>query len=1738
MFSVHDLNPLCRSPPFLTDNSNQDYLQLNGLSPMPQQNTTGSDAFLGQNTSIPDSNNLDRDSATITNYYKFANITDVVCCFYHVFTDSSNLQLQTVPTLLQRVHGYDLLLKSKLLSEHGIKNIVTYVSKREICIYQIRTTKKEDGSTTIPDMQQAEGSKSNDHPEIRYLKNAIDQIVVKHHLNLKFLSSSVFDSEIIFQNSASTSQTPKKRPIGIVYLSFLRAVKCYIIHQLSSWHRLFQGSKHALSLDMVPFGNQMLTTSTIHTTIASGPSGPERKKSLGSYSILQVNPSMNKSSDLLVNFSASKKMFYKLSDYLTIHCSNDPSLLDKMDFAVYMCPSGVQCSFAVEGSFSKSICDEPSSIGSFASLLKAYSNIDIIKDISIQPNEARKWIRLVPNLGHVNGLTQDISRFTEQVSSAGRFIMWPLELCFILFPMESKASSSFDIPSICDPWNLTDKLLNICQKNGGKPKMDVRSARRESRVKKNMRDDIAARTTSSVKSITKPSEPRSPVKISAAPEGSADNMQSPSETESRNNLPSVVFNQQNKNDDDDPPLNNNKNVNMDGDDDNGNDENMSDLFGDDDSDDLKDTELANDEELMQKKSNKNCDNTDEANDEVDKHTDTSSIHLLSARTSPLYEDPGAPRPISMQIFATPSTSESIPESEDNSTGSKSSGEFQKSVFAPLSFNPQIRKDIDSKYSSGGKYFVKSSENSTQGTTSEKTKPKFPVGTEADVECSDSEDDKSGSSNEDSEDTGFSSSNEVAEDSEDEIEDKDHDENGSKGESDAVSSAGSDEESEASEVEEDSYQTSTSIHNMDTKQSVGVQASSLLSSPVTPHSAIFEKSGKEMESWMFWILRGPSVVSIPPHFLPSTNTLKVSKGELETILPVLEDFILFSQKDLRSADLSSLIQHRSTPSMPDFDVDFVLQKVFPGVRKTPLVDLLKEPEDATNDPKLKSETAYECLFGENPPYEKKESPSKIFEHSDNHEFDDPSFSTATPSEQQHSQQLSPNFLPSIEPGTKESEVVSNKLFRIPSTFVSVKRLGKKLKLNETALLFWKQLGLDIARHKKNFEILVVMPQSDNGYYVHEVNQLIDSLVQEYSTRGLGTILKCRGSGMVTIRSEKSTEESYWSQVQKVLLGMIPSLKEDISLQQLKEGKDVHPRNLLLLFATPYNNVSSLIRMGHICATFKLALSTEAKSEHESEDQKRRKVSSQERYRPAIPNIFYKVVSFTTFYSNAQLRYDFQSLDYMGQLAFQLYSICPESTIFEEKSSFFNIAQPFKAHLDFEMTKSSVAEDLVNDDFCLHVCYERSIDKRWCVVSWTDQYGDFNYLKSWYISEDSAYKSFSSVAESVFSISLQFMERYGHKGSIILARLNDILPDDELSAWKKISLQHRDIKLVVLTVETESSSLILSNYRLPSALKSKRCVNPQNMSDLQKGSTLSSGLGIISSASLTPNIEVNSVVSPSFGTSSNIALASTAGTNSRLTPGSRQGLDSAPSYDLSSPMDYSQVHSLKSQLGLVDSSLSAAGTPNVDASTSVEVTGGSGSLFDDPVLIDRQGECYGIIFPTSQPLAHQQIRLPLQTGFLIGTGNGVAKNKTLEVNLLSCPSNVDSVGLLKKLLIQYKCLSVFSIYYCLFPAVRLCGNVESGDSGVLNNSIDIRNENYSSPERRDLDSSEFNTGVDAKKAAGKNIRYHEFCKLQKQQQKLCLSKVSADRFLYDEHPVIPPHITAVREMLDFLVHIKIE
>lgn len=124
---------------------------------------------------------------------------------------------------------------------------------------------------------------------------------------------------------------------------------------------------------------------------------------------------------------------------------------------------------------------------------------------------------------------------------------------------------------------------------------------------------------------------------------------------------------------------------------------------------------------------------------------------------------------------------------------------------------------------------------------------------------------------------------------------------------------------------------------------------------------------------------------------------------------------------------------------------------------------------------------------------------------------------------------------------------------------------------------------------------------------------------------------------------------------------------------------------------------------------------------------------------------------------------------------------------------------------------------NDDIFLHVAYERSIDKNWFSAAWSDAFGDVNYIKSWFClgngnanqTASTQSNNISSITDDMWTISNSLFKKLnddmnskscalGGKKFLVLTRVNSIIPDDELVHWKRLSVKHKEISLIVLSV----------------------------------------------------------------------------------------------------------------------------------------------------------------------------------------------------------------------------------------------------------------------------------------------------------------------------------------------------
>ncbi|GMF99803.1 unnamed protein product [[Candida] boidinii] len=868
----------------------------------------------------------------LTNFYKFASITDINYFFYQIqenqlqqqqnTTDGNNpsnenrKQLPPQQSSLQYIYSYESLIKSKLAAKYKIKNVITYIAKKEICLYQIEA---KDPSTNIN-----EQGVVDELLEFKKLKTSIDEIISDNGLFLKLVSANRFNSDTVFRqanpaNPVSTQvsgnsndqqqqqqqqqqqiQQFNPRSTSIVHLSFLRAIKKFLYKKLTGYKNL-----DSYSVEILPFGNHLIVSSAIQRTkderddwenknynlndindqgnesgsekLYSNEVPPFGKTNLFSssandsnkyftisnskpiitdvtYSIVKSSPSLGYNSELMVNFTASSTLkMYKLTRLI-----NEGKLLKNNDHVVYIVPSGVRCYFAINNSLVESLVDTPPvNFEKLVKLLKDFTNIrlpyyysddsnslgknksygeevdsknennednfedeeetEYIKYRNFYQNlSSTRWVKLIPNINHMNGLTPVISKYLESFHTTNsKYIMWPVDLCFVHYASyEPESDLNKSVPpqnnysnidtaettpdsayEFADSLDIVEEFVALNEEY--EKELELQKKRLQENEERKINVKLESQKTSELKNNDQPENHVEEIKLVLKAAKSAENLKESNEVTvgddgAVESVSNDVSNPETLGDSRDMGNTDSQSVKQDD-----GDSDWDELFGDDadehegskeeiDSNTIQDSnsqkldekaeaesiddDLFNDsnigdnnEEINANRSQMHATNNDTGDIEV-KQDSAINLELRTnpqldqlkseipenefeePRTSPFYEDPGAPPPVSFQIFASPVSDSESSESDSNDSPQIKSGENtsnrrlgtpkdkKRSIFAPLNFNPLIEKDIDSKYSNGGKFFVNttssvasnSDTNSPVGQLSNKSNEVFPT----------------------------------------------------------------------------------------------------------------------------------------------------------------------------------------------------------------------------------------------------------------------------------------------------------------------------------------------------------------------------------------------------------------------------------------------------------------------------------------------------------------------------------------------------------------------------------------------------------------------------------------------------------------------------------------------------------------------------------------------------------------------------------------------------------------------------------------------------------------------------------------------------------------------------------------------------------------------------------------------------------------------------------------------------
>lgn len=1996
MFRPEDINPIFKSENteklFSISNLNNNNIN-NGTNNSNNQslNTDHISSIQGIERIDPhgvQGGNLTSDGkiCRLTNFYKFASMTNINYFFYQIQenqlqqqqnatdgnpSNENRKQLPPQQSSLQYIYSYESLIKSKLAAKYKIKNVITYIAKKEICFYQIEA---KDPSTNIN-----EQGVVDELLEFKKLKTSIDEIISDNGLSLKLVSANRFNSDTVFrqgallntvsgQASGTTNEQQQQiqqfnpRSTSIVHLSFLRAIKKFLYKKLTGYKNL-----DSYSVEILPFGNHLVISSAIQRTKDErdewenknynlndindlrNESGNEKlynndpptfgKSNFSSssadnnktftisnskpiitdvtYSIVKSSPSLGYNSELMVNFTSSSTLkMYKLTRLI-----NEGKLLNNNDHVVYIVPSGVRCYFAINNSLVESLVDTPPvNFEKLVKLLKDFTNIrlpyyysddsnntsrnklhgedadnknenneDSIEDEEeteyikyrnfYQNLSSTRWVKLIPNINHMNGLTPVISKYLESFHTTNsKYIMWPVDLCFVHYASyepesdinkstpqqnsypnvdtaETTPDSAYEFVDSLDIVEefvalneFYEKDLELQKKRLQENEERKINVKLESQKFNDLRNNDESENHTENNKLEKDSTfPASkspedlkennevPIRVNGALESISNDVDKPEILgDLKDNDNAEVQSEFVKQDDADSDwdelfgddaderegskdeIDGNKNIqestsqNLDEkveaesiDDDLFNDSNTS------DNDEEKDQVYPsnNDIDDFEIKQDNTVNSEFRTNPKLDRlKSEIPENEFEEPRTSPFYEDPGAPPPVSFQIFASPESDSESSESDSNDSPQRKTStssstrrlgtpkDKKRSIFAPLNFNPLIEKDIDSKYSNGGKFFVNTTPTvaSTSDTNSPvgqlpkqstevfPTTPTFkpaaafsirkfsqsgrPVSVSEELESvsafklepdddlisdSDFEEDRQSELNNNEGDISFDDDYDDDEE-QDEEEDEDEDGEGYDVEDEYDNDGNEKDKNIADDTDihnladfdgrnsaDNDGDLDISSNNYHGKKKIGsigpgedIDANSTLSrglkrtiggssraspliasasltsmdpaSGIIPPPTIVASSpsdssnSNEIQNWLFWILRGPQTYTIPTHFL--TDNPILLRAQLSTVLPILQEFILYSSLDTQDIEKSIINKKREEPvDVPDY-FDRVLRRVFPMSNKINLFELLEPVKP------IEQQTPFECLFsGTSVLTPSKHPMSDSLSRDDvarnvsiKNEYDDPSFSSISPImnitgnqdlyenknsvgpsgtiNENNDAQLNLFNIPSSK---QISDNISlNSLFKIQQSRLKVKRLNQEMRITQSAVSFWKLLNLQPLNGVKDFRIMIVTMKGFR-HYRDQCFDLVNNIIESYKSSHMGDIYKVeiptddsKTNELVLIENgvlevdcleNSHNEKDYWNAVNSSLSSVAKQLQQSY-LQQLNPEKSKLP--ILLLFISPFSSVSSLIEMSLATENFNrdltYVMSLEEDKSGDEKTKKKRKTSKTAS--PVVPpattmkltsilqiKVFQKAIPLASLYSKGS-NLVVLSRSKILDLALSLYNLCPNITEskkqiclpYKDRDLYVTIAKDVPKRIYFMATKNNIARNLISDELFLHVCYERSVDKNWCVASWSDQYGRISFVKSWFVSKNerrtsqgtanAICASFEEVSNEILDITLNYVNNHTGKSYVILTRLNNLIPDDELTEWKRLSIKNNRLVLIVLTVELESSTLTLSKTNCNPSYGGQnanfnnsfnRGVNSTNQNNYGQsfagGQNNSQQTDIYNKSYTTPigSMTVtpfNRFESPevynSMATPSDIHFTVGGNGNGSANPNNSNNVNIGPGPSIAGP---SSVNSMTNFIGSPECSTNQI--PNTPPSNTTVSS-------DSFTLVDISGEVFGIILQVAQPLSNQSIRLPLRTGFLYNVGN--TTNGLLEVNLLSCQSGINANELLKTILIQYKNLGTLT------------------------------------------------------------------------------------------------------------------
>lgn len=364
-----------------------------------------------------------------TNYYKLAHISEIS---FTIFTANSTGLSPEGGTALND----QSLLELELTIRHNKPDVLlTYYNK---CLYYFNFEHINQHHT-----QEALAQFQKEYPSLQLKFSSVASVEVLTNPpkptpatlnpNINSNSNSPAGTGTGAGNNSTAGTTAEKNAyLPFISLTFLKALKKLILYKLSK----------AENLQL--FGNYAVVSCD--------------KIDLKRY-IVHIDPVLLPNGDLLVCITQRNNVTLFQSKILMD--KNDTQLNSK-HFAIYIIPSGIRCHLYYPDEPNNSFTyTPPNNSEAIINLIKLSTGLDL-SNKSNGEDDKILWVKLIPNLQHLNNQTSKISKFIHAVDNR-KFILWPWELCLVQFGYSQnlKAHEYDDNDVSTDPFELILELMDF-----------------------------------------------------------------------------------------------------------------------------------------------------------------------------------------------------------------------------------------------------------------------------------------------------------------------------------------------------------------------------------------------------------------------------------------------------------------------------------------------------------------------------------------------------------------------------------------------------------------------------------------------------------------------------------------------------------------------------------------------------------------------------------------------------------------------------------------------------------------------------------------------------------------------------------------------------------------------------------------------------------------------------------------------------------------------------------------------------------------------------------------------------------------------------------------------------------------------------------------------------------------------------------------------------------------------------